>query len=367
MSAHEWVYDVWCVPTSDPADVSALQQRLQEHPEYEVLAVMGKTEGNGCVNDFSRTLSAMAYRNMLNGANRNRPPLLIMSGGTEGVLSPHITAFVRREKRIDDLTGPALTCGIARTDAIPKHELGRMGQVRAVAKAVRDAMQDAGITQQRDIHFVQIKCPLLTDADVVAAGGAGVSLVTEDTYLSMAYSRGASALGVAVAMGEVDVETLSDADICNNWGLYSAVASISSGAELSDCEILLLGTSEQVAGPLTIGHAVMEDPIDAAAVTQALTSVGGPFVPGQKQTHIRQIFAKADPVGTVRGRRTTMLNDSDIHATRHARATVGGLIAGISGEPMIYVSGGAEHQGPRGGGPVAVVAERGRTPTTTVS
>ena len=59
----------------------------------------------------------------------------------------------------------------------------------------------------------------------------------------------------------------------------------------------------------------------------------------------------------VRGRRTTMLADSDIHATRHARASVGGLLAGIFGEPRLYVSGGAEHQGPEGGGPVCVVYE----------
>ena len=35
------------------------------------------------------------------------------------------------------------------------------------------------------------------------------------------------------------------------------------------------------------------------------------------------VLGKADPSATVRGRRTTMLTDSDIHATRHARASVG--------------------------------------------
>jgi cyanuric acid amidohydrolase len=51
-----------------------------------------------------------------------------------------------------------------------------------------------------------------------------------------------------------------------------------------------------------------------------------------------------------------MLDDSDINATRHARAAVGGLIAGVAGTGAVYVSGGAEHQGPAGGGPVAVIA-----------
>jgi hypothetical protein len=46
-----------------------------------------------------------------------------------------------------------------------------------------------------------------------------------------------------------------------------------------------------------------------------------------------------------------MLDDSDVGSTRHARAAVGGLISGLSGTGAVYVSGGAEHQGP-----VAVIA-----------
>jgi cyanuric acid amidohydrolase len=73
---------------------------------------------------------------------------------------------------------------------------------------------------------------------------------------------------------------------------------------------------------------------------------------------IVNVFAKAEasPDGHVRGFRHTMLDDTDISSTRHARAAVGGLIAGLSGCGAIYVSGGAEHQGPPGGGPVAVIA-----------
>ena len=52
-----------------------------------------------------------------------------------------------------------------------------------------------------------------------------------------------------------------------------------------------------------------------------------------------------------------MLDDSDIHSTRHARALVGGVLAGVIGDTMLYVSGGAEHQGPAGGAPVAIIAK----------
>jgi len=51
------------------------------------------------------------------------------------------------------------------------------------------------------------------------------------------------------------------------------------------------------------------------------------------------------PNSNVRGFRHTMLEDSDISSTRHARAAVGGLIAGLAGTGVVYVSGSAEHQG----------------------
>jgi len=54
-----------------------------------------------------------------------------------------------------------------------------------------------------------------------------------------------------------------------------------------------------------------------------------------------------------------MIDDSDINHTRHARAAVSAVIASIVGDPMVYVSGGAEHQGPSGGGPVAAIVHTG--------
>jgi cyanuric acid amidohydrolase len=73
---------------------------------------------------------------------------------------------------------------------------------------------------------------------------------------------------------------------------------------------------------------------------------------------IAAVLAKCEPAlsGTIRGRRHVMLDDSDIHASRHARALVGGVLAGVFGDTQLFVSGGAEHQGPDGGGPVAVIA-----------
>jgi cyanuric acid amidohydrolase len=51
-----------------------------------------------------------------------------------------------------------------------------------------------------------------------------------------------------------------------------------------------------------------------------------------------------------------MMDDSDINHTRMARAVVAAVVASIVQDPMVYVSGGSEHQGPSGGGPVAAIA-----------
>jgi cyanuric acid amidohydrolase len=108
----------------------------------------------------------------------------------------------------------------------------------------------------------------------------------------------------------------------------------------------------------------MRDAIDAPAVTAALRAVGLAGAGAGKAdaidaSRIVNVLAKADPSpdGMVRGWRHTMLDDTDISATRHARAAVGGVIAGLTGCPALFVSGGAEHQGPPGGGPVAVIAK----------
>jgi cyanuric acid amidohydrolase len=221
-------------------------------------------------------------------------------------------------------------------------------------------MADARISRAKDVHWVQVKCPLLTAERVQAARHAGHEPVTEIAYKSMAYSRGASALGVGVALGEI--AAVAEDAVLSDWSLASAVASASAGIELKNNIVIVLGNAEGVGGDCVIAHAVMQDAIDAAAVLAALRQSGAQTDAqagaGIDNSRIVQVLAKADPSpdGMLRGFRHTMLDDTDISATRHVRAAVGGMIAGLTGCPAIFVSGGAEHQGPPGGGPVAVIS-----------
>jgi cyanuric acid amidohydrolase len=365
--------DVILIPTKGPGDVSGLMKLIEagKLEPTSILAILGKTEGNGGVNDFTREYAVSALSFAL-APHLGLPPhdveqkiAFVMSGGTEGVLSPHITVFARTaipDGSQPGISGKRLSIGIAQTRGFLPEELGRRAQIEETAKAVRVAMADAGIGDRQDVHFVQIKCPLLTSDRIEAAHAREKKVVTTSAYGSMGYSRGASALGVALALGEIDSD-VSDEHVLKNWELFSSVASTSAGIELMHNVVIVLGNSTTSASPFVIGHGVMRDAIDFAAVIETLKSVGlglAEISNPPAQSRLVNIFAKAEasPDGSVRGFRHTMLDDTDISATRHARAAVGGLISGLAGTGALYVSGGAEHQGPPGGGPVAAIAHQ---------
>lgn len=362
---------VYCIEMNAPDDVSGLRELLDKGKLKvdEIAAILGKTEGNGCVNDYSRGFSTMAFKHFLAEYSKTSPQevekkvAFIMSGGTEGVMTPHATIFAQSEEE-GEPGGLGLTLGVAFTRDFLPEEIGTVTMVEEVALSVENAMQAAKIDNVDHVHFVQIKCPLLTSARIEDAIRRGEKVVTTDTYESMGYSRAASALGVALALGEIDREALSDEVINKDWSLYSSVASTSAGVELVGCEIIVMGNSPHSVSKYQIGHSVMEDAIDLQGVLTALRNSGLAFDGLPNQADVARIVnvlakAEADPTGFVRGRRTTMLTDSDINHTRHARAVVNGVIASVVGTPMIYVSGGAEHQGPAGGGPIAVIVEKG--------
>ncbi|WP_082448201.1 ring-opening amidohydrolase [Xylophilus sp. Leaf220] len=363
---HVEVFRIGCSGPGDLRGVQALVDAGTLDPR-RIVAVMGKTEGNGCVNDYTREYAAAAWCHFLapylgcSAAEAEQRVALVMSGGTEGVLSPHFTVFTRQPAAAVPSHGEKrLVVGIAHTRDFVPEEIGRTAQIDATAGAVRAAMADAGIADAADVHFVQVKCPLLTSAKVQDALERGAVPVTRDTYESMGYSRGASALGVAAALGEVDRAALHYGVVLSDWSLHSARASVSAGIELEGNVVVVLGEAAGSSSALRIAHTVMRDAVDAASVRRLLRDAFGLDADTDAAAIDRRLVnllakAEASPDGRVRGARHTMLNDSDINATRHARAAVGGVLASVVGHTALYVSGGAEHQGPAGGGPVAAI------------
>ena len=96
------------VDAAHPGDTGPLETWLEANPLAEVLCILGKTKGNGCVNDYTRGYATSAIKDALrrvqsrmierasDDMRRTHPGLydgmedaaIIMSGGTEGEHSP---------------------------------------------------------------------------------------------------------------------------------------------------------------------------------------------------------------------------------------------------------------------------------------
>jgi ring-opening amidohydrolase-like protein len=330
----------------------------------EVIAVIGKTEGNGGVNDFTRILADQAFRRvLLKKGTRSEAEIhnvpMVWSGGCDGVITPHATIFARNAK-----TGPAdqsrLVIGTALSTELLPEDIGRPAMVQKVADAVKAAMKDAGISDPKDVHYVQTKTPLLTIDSVRDAESRHQTLACE-VHDSMGVSNGATALGIAVALGEVAMPKAEQ--ICRDLDLYSSVASCSSGVELTQAQIVLLGNKAGAGGRYRIGHSVMRDALDIDGIYDSIRDAGIELPERPRAEDLRgrvvNCFMKceADRRGTLRGRRQIMLDDSDVHHHRHSKAAVGGVAATAIGDPAVFVSVDAMHQGPHGGGPVIAIVE----------
>ena len=330
----------------------------------EVVAVIGKTEGNGGVNDFTRILADQAFRSVLGRRGKRSEAEIasipmVWSGGCDGIITPHATVFASTAGT-GSSSQPRLAIGTAMSAQLLPEDIGRPAMVEKVAAAVKAAMRAAGIEDPKDVHYVQTKTPLLTIEAVQEAQSRGKHVACE-VHDSMGVSNGTTALGIGVALGEVAMPRAEQ--ICKDLDLYSSVASCSSGVELTQAQIVLLGNKAGAGGRFRIGHAVMRDALDLDGIYAAIRNAGLalPERPRAEDLAGRVVncFIKceADRRGSLRGRRQIMLDDSDVHHHRHAKAAVGGVAAAAIGDPAVFVSVDAMHQGPHGGGPVIAIVE----------
>jgi cyanuric acid amidohydrolase len=335
----------------------------------DVVAVIGKTEGNGGVNDFTRILADQAFRGvLLEHGTRSRTAVdqipMVWSGGTDGVLTPHATVFARVPGAPGTRSeATRLAVGVAMSDVILPEHIGRPEMVATVAQGVLRAMADAGIANADEVHYVQTKTPLLTMATIEEAGRRGKDTVTDEPLESMNLSNGTTALGIAVALGEI--EPPSAEAIGRDLALFSSVASCSSGVELDRAQIVVVGNAPGIGGRFRVGHSVMRDALDVDGIYGAIRTAGLDLpdrpVAADLDHRLVNVFIKceADPTGRLRGRRQVALDDSDVHHHRHIKGAVGGVAAAAVGDPAVFVSVAALHQGPSGGGPVAAVVDVG--------
>jgi cyanuric acid amidohydrolase len=352
--------------TSSPGDITELEKLIATgvvNPS-EVICIVGKTEGNGGRNDFTRDLAMRSFERLFSGL-LNIPVeevqdriIFSLSGGTEGVVSPHIIVFTQTGGILENkMSEKRLVVGTAYTREFLPHEIGRKEQIDETARVVTELMNSLKLVPQ-DVHLVQMKgaIPKCSYEEQVQS-----EKTSRPIRSNMVYSRGASALGVAVALNELpDGVAVTDDHVCHDWSLYSTIASTSAKPGLNRTEIMLFGNSYYSTSDLVIGHGVVRDLIDSVGIKDVLTQLGFEFdvqLSPEQSSRIIGVFAKseADERGWIRGHRHTMLTDDDISDTRYSRCVLAAVISSILGDTSVYVSTRAEHHGPQGGGNLAII------------
>ena len=327
------------ISAASPDDVSGIEAAIAAGriDPKGVIAVLGKTEGNGLVNDFARGYAALALSLMFQRhlpADAAAKICLVMSGGTEGGMAPHWTVFERgeggRRQRPGARVRPRPHAGVARRASRPAGagRYGRGGGARG------DGAMPA--SRPRRCAFRAGQMPAADGAaHRRSRQRAAPSVATTDTLKSMGLSRAASALGVAVALGEID-RARSERRARSATRLERCGRAARAARRASNCSVMRSSCSAcrpRWCGPLAIDHAVMADAIDIEPVRAALArlglAAGGQFPRGAARRLVA-VLAKAEAShdGRLRGYRHTMLDDFDISSTRHARAFVCGALAG---------------------------------------
>lgn len=362
---------------------------LKDNPNARIVALLGKADG---INAGAHPIGPAVCSEVegllaAHAPNADQPAVIMLSSGAEGVEWPRLLVFCENTPPQAALDARALAApepGEARlafasafTREFEPHELGTLEQAEATRQAVLAACAEAGIDPTHGLCHVQVQCPLLTDEELGVARAAwqarrGPPTIAETSVESAGYSRGASALGVGFATGEV--KHVTQPDICANLLLFSSLAAASARPGIKYSEVFVIGNVVGSASTLRAANAVMADAADVGAVLRALEAEGldmtaegaspheGAHLTASAHERIVAVLAKADGASTLERPPLSeeRWTDSNVLASQFACTSVAAglrrLLSNNGGpEGRIFVAGGAEHQGPAGGGPVCVI------------
>ena len=336
------------LPRLDDLDAFESALAARQPAASDIVAILAKTQGDGGPKDRSRKKFVAAAARLLarnlgisDSAVATRVAFVV-SGGIEASAAPHMIVLLRRAATAGKTRSPVLAVAHHVSQPIAETMLGDARLISAAAAGVRAAVREAKLAA-RDTHLVLIKGP-------AGVGGEGISR-----------ARAATALGACVALGECNLATATRAWRNRDLTRWSARVAVSSAAEFPSFEVVALGHSKAWVGDLRIAHRAMEDWIDLAAVVAALDELGLRARPQLSRAHAARLvatIAKGGPPADeiLRGVPLGLGADPSQPAFRRVRGALVGTIVAATGAPFAFVSGGAEHQGPPGGGLVAFVA-----------
>ena len=328
-------------PVEHAADASGLAAALAGWPDLaglRNLLIFAKVPGPATLNDPSRELMQVVFLYALKAASA--PPCrMILSVGCEGIGASGGWLLAEDGETGEGPKRLALLC--TETDFIPDASRGEPAHVLAVATALRRAITQSGLAAS-DIQLVMVKSP-----------------VRRNQANATGRSRGAAALGVAVALDEVDEASIT-AETMDDPALFGTRAMAMSGTETGRAEIVAFANRRGAGGDLVVRSALLRDIIDIGGARRLLTDVGARFdadgvLANPEALGLVLFKAGIAPDGRLRGR-PTHIHATDIPADKHLRAAASGVLAGLLGSNDAFVTGGAEHQAPPGQCLIAAIA-----------
>ena len=340
---------------SAPDDFGALAPALQLLGGDSItrLGLLVKVEGTATINDFSRTLALRAFDDQISSLHLSglRQLQLIVSTGCEGLITPGGMIFAERPAK-GRFEG--LRLGMAVSDNISSPTLITPEHVNIAAQTTRAAMRDAGLAVD-DVALVLMKSPVLTHAMAV-----GLPQAQRARANSTSLSRGVAALGIGVALGEINARDICDEAIMGRPDLYSQRGMVFSGTETQRCEVIVLGNDPSF--PKVLRSGIVQDVIDFEGFASILS--GSADASATKARDLIQhkkvvatfLKAGAPSSGRIRGQRTTIFS-SELDSDKHLRAAASGVMGALLGDTRSFISGGAEHQAPEGGCVFAALVE----------
>jgi ring-opening amidohydrolase-like protein len=361
--------DAVSVPMDHPRDVGGLERLFAEgrlRPD-EVIAVTGKTEGSG-QDPSDRVDTDRAMRRFLAG-HGSRPdrdidaiPMIFTAGGI-GILTPQVVVYSRTTVPAPADGSPRLAMGTSRSVVMQPEWTATNKVVVENVEAIRRAVRSGGMDVD-EVEFVIGKAyhVPMEELDSLRADGRAVAQVDAETLFRT--TSGSAGLAAAVALDGLPLP--ADEEIGTRLELWSSKASFSAnaweavGGHGPCTQVIALGNSRGWGGHLRVGHATVQDFLDVQALGRALSRAGlevaGGVLAPEERERVVAVYVKigASPDGRLRGRRQVVENP---HYGSEYKAAVAGAFAGALGDTLIYISGSATHQGPPGGGTIAVVVK----------
>lgn len=320
------------LPMRAPDDLSGFAALLDDGTvdPAGIVGLWCKTRGNGLRNDFTKPWIDLLLRTMLarrlgvdEQAIAEQVPILV-SGGSEGAVSPHLVVWTRGRAG-----ARGLLSGVSRI-TVDAADQGTTRHRDATAQQLRELMAQSGLAAA-DVGLVVVRAP------------AQFEIATSDPSV-----RTQAALGVALALDGSDAT-------------FASRAFVVARHDGTGQQIFMLANGKGGDPAYAVAHAVLADPFDSPSVAAALATMGltaSPQLPPAQSGRVIAAISKGDAPadGTIRGLPHAMNLDNDVAMHRHVRAAYGAMIGSVIGHGAVLVSGGAECQGPRDGGFASLIA-----------